>query len=157
MMRRTKISARRSMCLLRQDARMIAALLLGVICVLLAMQNAPPAPTLTLTEALDLVNKNGEFFYEAELYRLKGELLLNQTGPDAHEAETCFHRALDIAHRQQAKALELRATMSLSRLWQQQKKQEAARELLAKVYNWFTEGFDTTDLKAAKALLEALG
>ncbi len=110
-----------------------------------------------LTEALDLVNKNGEFFYEAELYRLKGELLLNQTGPDAHEAETCFHRALDIARCQQAKALELRATMSLSRLWQQQKKQEAARELLAEVYNWFTEGFDTTDLKAARALLEALG
>jgi predicted ATPase len=73
------------------------------------------------------------------------------------EAETCFHQALAVARRQQAKSLELRAAMSLSRLWQQQGKHAAAREMLAEVYRWFTEGFDTADLQEAKALLEALG
>jgi predicted ATPase len=93
---------------------------------------------------------------EVELYRVKGELLLRQRIPDAPEAETCFRQALDIARRQQAKLLELRAAMSLSRLWQQQGKRAEARELLAPVYDWFTEGFDTADLQEAKALLEAL-
>ena len=73
------------------------------------------------------------------------------------EAEACFHKAVDIARKQQAKSLELRATMSLARLWQQQGKRQEAHALLAEVYNWFTEGFDTKDLQEAKALLEELG
>jgi predicted ATPase len=109
-----------------------------------------------LAEALTMVNNTGERNYEAELYRLKGELLLQQAAGNGDEAETCFRQALDIAHRQQAKSLELRAAMSLGRLWQRQGKCEAARELLAPIYGWFTEGFDTTDLQEAKGLLKAL-
>ena len=110
-----------------------------------------------LAEALALVNKTGEHCYEAELYRLKGELLLaaRRTGACA-EAETCFHQALDVARRQQAKSLELRAAMSLARLWQRQGKRDEAHQLLAEVYGWFTEGFDTADLQEAKALLAEL-
>ena len=83
-------------------------------------------------------------------------MLLRQTGTQREEAETWLQRALDVARRQEAKSLELRAAMSLSRLWQQQGKQAEARELLAPVYGWFTEGFDTADLQEAKALLEEL-
>ena len=92
----------------------------------------------------------------AEAYRLQGELLLRQAVPDAAQAEACFQQALAIARRQQAKSWELRAAMSLSRLWQQQGKRAEARQLLAPIYGWFTEGFDTADLQEAKALLEAL-
>ena len=81
---------------------------------------------------------------------------LRQVVPDAPQAEACFQQALDVARRQQAKSLELRAAMSLSRLWQQQGKRAEARELLAPIYGWFTEGFDTADLQEAKALLEEL-
>jgi predicted ATPase/class 3 adenylate cyclase len=95
-------------------------------------------------------------WYQAELYRLKGTLLLRQVVPDGSQAEACFQQALDIARQQQAKAWELRTAMSLSRLWQQQGKRQEARELLAPVYNWFTEGFDTADLQEARALLEEL-
>jgi predicted ATPase len=109
-----------------------------------------------LAEALAAVDKTGERFYEAELYRLKGELLLRQSACDAQQAETCFHQALDVARRQQAKSLELRTAMSLARLWQQQGQQAKAYALLAPVYNWFTEGFDTADLQEAKVLLEEL-
>jgi predicted ATPase len=108
-----------------------------------------------LEEALVAVHSTGERFYEAELHRLKGELLLLATDKEA-EAEACFQQALAIARHQQAKSWELRAAMSLSRLWQQQGKRTAARELLAPVYGWFTEGFDTADLHEAKALLETL-
>ncbi|MHC4337900.1 MAG: hypothetical protein ACYSTG_08155, partial [Planctomycetota bacterium] len=96
--------------------------------------------------------------WEAELHRGKGGFLLMQQGKrqKVGEAEECFRQALDIARRQQAKSLELRAAMSLSRLWQQQGKQEEAHHLLAEIYGWFTEGFDTADLKEAKVLLEAL-
>jgi predicted ATPase len=90
------------------------------------------------------------------LYRLRGELLLQRSMAPQGEAEACFQQALDVARRQQAKSLELRAAMSLSRLWQQQGKQTEARELLAPVYGWFTEGFNTADLQEAKALLEEL-
>jgi predicted ATPase len=83
-------------------------------------------------------------------------LLLRQRGTQQAEAEACFQRALDMAHRQEAKALELRAAMSLARLWQQQGKQTAAQALLAPIYGWFTEGFDTADLQEARALLEQL-
>jgi predicted ATPase len=108
-----------------------------------------------LAEALAHVDHTGERYWEAEVYRLKGELLLQQAVPDAPQAEACFQQALDVARHQQAKALELRAALSLSRLWQQQGKRAEARELLTPIYGWFTEGFDTADLQDAKALLEA--
>jgi predicted ATPase len=100
------------------------------------------------------VEQTDERHREAELYRLKGELLLLQ-GDDA-EAEASFHKAIEVARRQQAKSWELRATVSLCRLWQQQGKLEEARQLLTEIYGWFTEGFDTPDLQEAKALLEGL-
>jgi predicted ATPase len=109
-----------------------------------------------LAEALTAVHKTGERQYEAELYRLKGELLLKQDIPDVQEAESCLRQAVAVAYQQQAKSLELRAAMSLSRLWQHYGKRVEARELLAPVYGWFTEGFDTADLQEAKVLLAAL-
>jgi predicted ATPase len=109
-----------------------------------------------LVEALALVDKTGERHWEAEQHRRKGELLLMQQGQRVGEAEECFRQALAVARRQQAKSLELRAAMSLSRLWQQQGKQEEAHQLLADIYGWFSEGFDTLDLQEAKALLEEL-
>jgi predicted ATPase len=110
-----------------------------------------------LAEGLVAAHTSGQRLYEAELYRLKGELLLKQAIPDAQEAEACFRRASDIARQQQAKSLELRAAMSLSRLWQQQGKCDEARALLAPIYGWFTEGFDTADLLEAQTLLAELG
>ncbi len=111
-------------------------------------------------EALAIAERTEESFYEAELYRLKGELTLqcNVQSPEsrAKEAEECFQKAIDIARRQEAKSWELRAATSLARLWQQQGKTVEARNILAPVYNWFTEGFDTQDLKDAKALLAEL-
>src|SRR5438128_1068082 len=112
-----------------------------------------------VTEALERAQQSGERSWEAELYRLKGELLVHAEGGvqnTAVTAEECFHQALAVARRQQAKSFELRAALSLSRLWQQQGQRDAARELLAPLYHWFTEGFDTADLQEAKALLEAL-
>ncbi len=119
----------------------------------------------TLAEAMDTVDKTGERWYEAELYRIKGELVLVREGKNQKakgkneavwEAETCFSKAIDIARRQSAKSLELRAVTSLSRLCQKQGKIEEARQMLAEIYGWFTEGFDTADLKEAKALLDEL-
>ncbi|HEV8717293.1 MAG TPA: hypothetical protein VGX03_31295 [Candidatus Binatia bacterium] len=140
-----------------------------------------------LSEALAAVDRTGERMYEAELYRLKGTLTLqSQTSPKQvqdrskasrgksavtspqplipnpqaeveRDAEEYFHKAIEIARKQQANSLELRAVMSLSRLWQRQGKKNEARQMLAGIYNWFTEGFDTADLKEAKALLEGLG
>jgi len=115
-----------------------------------------------LTEALDLVNKTDERYVEAETHRLKGELALQRSEPGDSsstaqtEAEAYFLKAIDIARRQQAKSLELRAVMSLGRLWQHQGKAKEAHEMLSEIYRWFTEGFDTADLKDAKALLEEL-
>jgi predicted ATPase len=109
-----------------------------------------------LTEALALVDKTGERWYEPELCRLKGILLLQQHSDNQGEAEACFHHAIAIAQSQQAKSWELRAATSLARLWQQQGKRAEARELLVPVYGWFTEGFDTADLQDAKALLDTL-
>jgi predicted ATPase len=134
-------------------------------------------------EALNLTATNFDVFWEAELYRQKGQLVL-QSGvrspeseksprskvqgpkskspstqhlaPSTQEAEACFHKAIDIARQQGAKLLELRATMSLALLWQQQRKKKEARQRLAEIYNWFTEGLDTKDLQAAKALLAEL-
>jgi predicted ATPase len=107
-----------------------------------------------VSEAVAAVERTGERYWEAEIYRLKGELLLDSNGRS--EAETCFRHAIDIAHRQSAKSLELRAVTSLSRLLQKQGKKEEARQILADIYGWFSEGFDTADLKDAKALLEEL-
>jgi predicted ATPase len=109
-----------------------------------------------LAEALTLVDTTGARLYEPEMYRLKGALLLQQASDHQAEAESAFHHALEIARHQQAKSFELRAATSLARLWQQQGKRQEAHDLLASVYNWFTEGFDTLDLIEAKALLDAL-
>ncbi len=135
-----------------------------------------------LDEALALIRQFGGYFYQAEVYRLTGELLLMQdagggvsgspppdlsmidacegeaTGPSSRhtEAEPYFRQALDVARRQQAKSLELRAAMSLSRLWRGQGRRSDAYQVLAPVYGWFTEGFDTADLQDAKALLDDL-
>jgi predicted ATPase len=138
-----------------------------------------------LTEALAVTNKNEERWWEAELYRLKGELLLQSKVQDSKskaqslksdlrklrlgtkkpqtaaadlevEAERAFQVALSISRRQQAKSLELRAAVSLARLWQRQGESTEARRILSEVYNWFTEGFDTVDLREAKALLDEL-
>jgi class 3 adenylate cyclase/predicted ATPase len=108
-----------------------------------------------ITDALTRAHQTECRYYEAELYRLKGELLLESVA-DEREAETCFQSALHVARGQSAKSLELRAAMSLSRLWYDQGKKAEARQLLGEIYGWFTEGFDTADLKAAKALLEEL-
>jgi predicted ATPase len=128
----------------------------------------------TLADALAQVNKSENRSYEAELHRLKGTFMIQTGVPSPKpqmteiqqprsrtqaeaEGETCLHRAIEIARRQGAKSLELRAVTSLARLWGQQGKKEEARNMLAETYSWFTEGFDTADLKEAKALLEALG
>jgi predicted ATPase len=110
-----------------------------------------------LDEACTLVATTEARWWEAELSRLKGVLLLQLPSPEVSHAEACFHQALQVARRQQAKALELRAARSLARLWQDQGKCTAARQLLAEIYSWFTEGFDTPDLQEAKALLAELG
>ena len=131
----------------------------------------PAAGLEVLAEALAMVDATGERWWEAELYRLRGKLLFQEgrtpsqttsqapaaTAPAAPQPEACFQRALDIARQQQAKSLELRVALSLSRFWQQQGRQAEARELLAPIYGWFTEGFNTADLQEAKALLEELG
>src|SRR5207253_9144725 len=109
-----------------------------------------------LAEAHTLVEQHDERWWEAEVCRLRGVLLLKQPETPQAEAEAWLQRALDVARRQEAKALELRAAMSLSRLWQQQGKRAEARALLAPIYGWFTEGFDTADLQEAKALREEL-
>jgi predicted ATPase len=106
--------------------------------------------------ALEAMQTSGERRWEAEIYRLKGQLLLTPGATHDDEAEACFQQALDVARRQQAKALELRAAMSLSRLWLCQGKCVEARQLLAAVYNWFTEGFETADLRGATMLLAEL-
>jgi TOMM system kinase/cyclase fusion protein len=116
----------------------------------------PEAGLSMLADVLADVHSTGLCYCEAELYRLKGELLLQQAAERGGEAEACFRQALDVARRQEAKLLELRAAMSLSRLWQHQGKPDAAHHLLAEIYGWFTEGFDTADLQEAKALLGEL-
>ena len=109
-----------------------------------------------LAEALAVMEESGRGEMLTEVYRLQGELLLRQTVSDAAQAEACFQQALAIARRQQAKSWELCAATSLARLWQHQGKRDEAHKLLAPVYDWFTEGFDTADLQEAKALLEEL-
>jgi predicted ATPase len=117
----------------------------------------PESGLTALDMALRLVAATEERWWEAELYRLQGVLLLQRLCPDVGQAEGCFRQALDVARRQQAKALELRATLSLARLWQDQGQRAAALDLLVESYSWFTEGFDTADLQESKALLVELG
>jgi adenylate cyclase len=116
----------------------------------------PQAGLQVLAEAVTLMATTEMRWWEAEVYRLQGELLLQLPSPDVPQAEAAFLCALDIASRQQAKALELRAALSLARLWQEQGQRAAAHQLLAEIYGWFTEGFDTVDLQEAKALLAEL-
>jgi predicted ATPase len=116
----------------------------------------PEAGLAVLSEALALVDHTGVRLWEAELYRLRGALLCQQSSDNHREAATCFQHAMAIAQNQHAKSWELRAATSLARLWQQQGKGQEAHDLLAPVYDWFTEGFDTVDLKDAKALVAAL-
>jgi predicted ATPase len=118
----------------------------------------PDVALTVLVEALAFIDTSGERWWEAECYRLWGECLLAQKGPrrGAGEAAARFQHTLDVARQQRAKSLELCAAMSLSRLWQRQGKRKAARQVLAEVYDRFTEGFDTADLQEARALLEDL-
>ena len=110
----------------------------------------------SVDEATTVIERTKETWFEADVYRIAGEVALKSPQPDVARAEACFERALSVARMQQAKSWELRASMSLARLWRDQGKVQQARELLAPVYGWFTEGFDTRDLKEAKALLEEL-
>jgi predicted ATPase len=153
--------------------------LLGLLAEEYGKVGQPEEGLTVLAEALAIVDKTGERYYEAELYRLRGELTLQEANQKAKgknqkakietslqhltpstqaeaEAEGYFLKAIEISRKQQAKSLELRAVMSLSRLWQQQGKQKEAHDMLAEVYNWFTEGLDTKDLQEAKAILEEL-
>jgi predicted ATPase len=109
-----------------------------------------------LTQALAAADEHEIRHYEAEMHRLKGELLLRQNNSNTAEVQSCFERAIGIARKQNARSFELRATMSLARLLASQGRRDDARAMLADIYNWFTEGFDTADLKDAKALLDEL-
>jgi predicted ATPase len=109
-----------------------------------------------IDEATRAMETTGERWWEAEVYRVAGEIALKSPAPDAAKGQAYFERALAVARNQQAKSWELRAAMSMARLWRDQGKRDAAHELLAPVYGWFTEGFDTRDLKEAKALLDEL-
>ena len=120
-------------------------------------EGSPPQEGLTvISDALALVETTGERYYEAELHRLKGELLLTISDDNEAEAERCFQQALDIARARRAKSLELRGALSLCRLWRRQGKNKEAGQFLAEIYEWFTEGFETADLKEARALLDEL-
>ncbi|MCK5315480.1 MAG: tetratricopeptide repeat protein, partial [Anaerolineales bacterium] len=127
---------------------------LGALAMGQAKTGKPERGLITLDEALSLVEETDERHWEAELYRIRGELLLMQG--DHAEAEASFDKAIEVARRQRARSWELRATTSLARLWQEQGKTNEARGMLGEIYAWFTEGFDTPDLKQAKALLEEL-
>jgi class 3 adenylate cyclase/predicted ATPase len=137
-----------------------AALLVAYYCTLLADVSAhlghPEDGLQALAEAHTLMDQQEERYWEAEVCRLRGVLLLKNSMTPPAEAETWLQRALDVARRQEAKSLELRAAMSLSRLWQQQGKRAEAQALLTPIYAWFSEGFDTADLQEAKALLDTL-
>ena len=109
-----------------------------------------------LLDAQKMADKNREGWCKAEIYRIKGEVLLTDPAGNQSEVESCFQQAIEVARNQQTKSLELRAAMSMGRLWQSQGKIEEAKILLSEIYGWFTEGFDTADLKEARALLEEL-
>ena len=135
---------------------MIVVAIIGILAAIAIPQYQDYVARSQVSEALTLMDTTGERWSEPELYRLKGALLLQQNSDHQAEAETSFHHALGIARSQQAKSFELRTATSLARLWQQQDKRQEAYNLLAPIYNWFTEGFDTADLIDAKALLDEL-
>jgi len=137
-------------------AELLRPYLLALLAEVHGTMGKPEAGLAVLTEALALVDTTGERWYKAELHRLRGVLLLQQSLDNQADAESSFHHALEIARAQQAKSFELRTTTSLAKLWKQQGKRQEAHDLLAPVYGWFTEGFDTADLKDAKALLDKL-
>jgi predicted ATPase len=144
-----------------EDAGLWLPETLGALAEAQAKSGNPQEGLATLAEALDLMEQTDERCWEAELHRLRGELLLMQgerteTGAGLHQAERCFQRAIEVARRQKARSWELRATTNLARLWQAQGRVDEAREALAKIYDWFTEGFNTRDLQEAKALLDKL-
>jgi predicted ATPase len=107
-------------------------------------------------ETLGRVDRSGQHWFDAEVHRIRGEFLLKHQSDDSTAAEAAFMRAMEVAHSQQARTFELRAATSMARLWRDRGKRREARELLAPVYGWFTEGFDMRDLKEAKALLDTL-
>jgi tetratricopeptide (TPR) repeat protein len=109
-----------------------------------------------IDDAIDRVERSNEKWCEAEVHRIAGEIALKSPAPDTEKAQKYFERALAVARQQQAKSWELRAATSMARLWRDQGKRDEARDLLAPVYSWFTEGFDTLDLKEAKKLLDEL-
>jgi predicted ATPase/class 3 adenylate cyclase len=129
---------------------------LGLLAEARGKANEPAEGLRLLAEALDRVERTGERWFEAELHRRRGELLLSLAEGERGEAEPCFHRSIAVGREQNAKLWELRASTSLARLWRDQGRRAEARDLLAPLYGWFTEGFETADLKDAKALLDAL-
>ena len=137
-------------------AEQLRSYFLGLLAEAYGAIGSPAVGLMALTEALTLVDNTGERWYEPEIHRLKGDLLLQQSADHHAEAQACFQQALDLARSLQAKSWELRAATSLARLWQQQGKCAEAYQLLAPVYGWFTEGFDTADLREATALLKEL-
>jgi len=110
-----------------------------------------------IEESFLFIGRSGQRYYEAEMHRVKGELLLAKNASNAAQAEKSFTTAVEIARRQRARSWELRATTSLARLLSSQPRRDEGRALLSEIYNWFTEGLETADLKDAKALLEELG
>jgi predicted ATPase len=132
----------------------------GVLAQMYGRAGQPEKGMQLIEEAIASMDSSGERYHEAELYRLRGELLLLQDGDNATQAAADFSQAIEVSQRQSAKMLELRAAMSLCNLWRDQEAVQAlaaAREHLAELYDWFTEGFDTRDLQEAKALLAELG
>jgi predicted ATPase len=120
------------------------------------LQGQPDDARRCIDDAIDRVERSNEKWCEAEVHRIAGEIALKSPAPDTEKAQKYFERALTVARQQQAKSWELRAATSMARLWRDQGKRDQALDLLAPVYGWFTEGFDTLDLKEAKALLEEL-
>jgi predicted ATPase len=119
-----------------------------------AQSGQPGEGLKTLEDAFDSIEQTNEHYWEAEVYRIQGELLLMQG--DEPEAEDSFHKAIEVARRQSAKSWELRATTSLARLWRKQNRMDDTRQVLGEIYSWFTEGFDTPDLREARELLEVI-
>jgi predicted ATPase len=130
--------------------------LLGLLADICTKAGDPTEARDLLTEALRIIDRTQERWFEAELHRLRAEALLASSPCDSAEAEASLSHALAVARKQEARFWELRAATSLARLWREQGKRNEARDLLAPIYGWFTEGFDTPDLKEAKALLEQL-
>jgi predicted ATPase len=141
----------------RTGARLSRSSHYAMLAELLNMSGQIPPANQLVEAAFAHISDSGERFLEAELWRLRGQLLLVQDSSEANEVEACFRKALGIAQEQGARAWELRAAISLARLWAERSRRAEAHDLLAPIYAWFTEGFDTADLKEAKALLDELG